>query len=154
MKKIIFFIALMFAVAAISNAQNATYSPSQTTGTYVYVNTDHVLTNTTAKWFQYNFEPPYYTAQKVSVNIDSTSGNLTNLAVALYGRTSDLETWTAIGSAVNWKGTVPGTGADTTILITNATEVGYRQFKLLFTGTGTGTATIDKQAFKIYYGTP
>ena len=142
-------IALMFTVV-ISNAQTATLTPDVTKGTAIDYKTNNVLSSTTAKWFQFNFEPDYYNAQTFVINLDSTSGNHTNVAVAVYGRVCDEQDWTAIGSTINWKGTTK----DTTILFTNATEVAYRQFKILYTGTGTGTTTIDRQFVKIWYGLP
>lgn len=149
MKNIILFIALMFTVV-ISSAQTAKIKPTAVGGTYASYSTDVVLSGTTAQWFQYNFEPDAYVATNYLVNLDSTSGNHTNVAVVLYGRIDDLQTWTAIGSAINWKGTT----SDTTIVFASSTEAAYRQFKLLFTGTGTGTTTIDKQSMKIWKGVP
>jgi len=151
MKKLFLFVALMFAVAAISEAQTATITPTQTGGTYAEYATDQTLTTTTAKWFLYKFEPVNYTATNYIVQLDSTSGNHTNVAVALYGRISDQQaTWTQIGSTINWGGVHASVGADTTILFANTTETAYRQFKLLFTGTGTGTTNIMYQAVKIW----
>lgn len=149
MRALIMFLALMFTVV-ISNAQTATLSPNTTGGTYIDYTTDNTLTNTTAKWFQFNFEPDQYVAQNYLVNLDSASGNHTNVAIAVYGRINDLQTWTAIGSTINWKGTT----SDTTIVFASTTEAAYRQFKVLFTGTGTGTTTIDRQSFKIWKGIP
>lgn len=149
MKKLIFLIALMLTVV-ISSAQMLTTNLGSD-ATYVKVTTDYTLTNTTARYWQINTEPKYYNAQSLVIHLDSASGNHTNMAVALTGRISDVDpTWTAIGSTVNWKGTT----ADTTIIITNATENVYRQFKLTFTGTGTGTTTIADMVFKQYYGIP
>lgn len=149
MKKIMLFIVLMFAFA-ISNAQTATLSPVKSGGTYIDYTTDNVLSNTTAKWFQFNFEPDAYVACNLLVNLDSLAGNHTNVAVAVYGRINDLQTWTAIGSAINWVGTT----SDTTIVFASTTEAAYRQFKVLYTGTGTGTTTIDRQSFKVWKGIP
>jgi peptidoglycan hydrolase-like protein with peptidoglycan-binding domain len=150
MKKLFILIALMFTLAVISNAQIATLYPDPATGTIIDYKTNNTLTNTTAKYFYFYFTPDQYNAQSVVINLDSASGNHTNVAIVLSGRMCDEQAWTAIGSTINWKGTT----SDTTILITNATEVAYRQFKILFTGTGTGTTTIDRQVFKIWYGIP
>jgi len=149
MRTLIMFIALMFTVV-ISSAQTATLTPSVSDGTYINYTTDNVLSNTTAKWFQFNFTPDQYVASNLIVNLDSTSGNHTNVAIAVYGRINDLQTWTAIGSAINWAGTT----SDTTIVFASTTEAAYRQFKVLYTGTGTGTTTIDRQVFKIWKGVP
>lgn len=153
MKTLFLFIALMFTFV-ISNAQTATIKPTVTGGTYAEYTTDVTLTDATAKWFQFNFEPTQYNAQNFVVQLDSLTGNHTNVSVALYGRISDQQGWTAIGSAINWTGVHRSVGADTTILFTASTETAYRQFKLLFTGTGTGTTNIMYQAVKIWNGTP
>lgn len=150
MKKFITALVLMFAFIAISNAQTATLSPNTFDGTIIDYKTNVTLSNTTAQYFYFYFQPDFMNAQTFTVNLDSASGNHTNVAVAIYGRMCDEESWTAIGSTVNWKGTT----ADTTIKISSTTEVAYRQFKALFTGTGTGTTTIDRQVFKIWYGLP
>lgn len=141
-------IALMFTYV-ISNAQMLTTNLGDDQ-TYVKVTTDYVLSNNVAKYWQINTNPKYYNAQTFVVNLDSTSGNHTNIAVVFAGRVSDIDpTWTTI-STTNWRCTT----ADTTFVVTTATETLYRQFKLTFTGTGTGTSTIDAMVFKQYYGTP
>lgn len=150
MKKIIALFAIMLTLAVTVNAQLTT-SVLDKTKTYVEVTTDYTLTNTTAAYWQINAQNDWMSAQDVIVNLDSASGNHTNVAVALYGRKSDqTSTWTAIGSAVNWKGKT----SDTTIIISNTTEVGYRQFKVTFTGTGNGTTTISNMEFKLWNGIP
>ena len=155
MKRLIFILALMFAFA-ISNAQTTitTISAGDASQTYKEYTTDVTLTNTTAKAIYFNMQPEAYTAQNVIVQLDSLTGNHTNVAVAVYGRISDQQGWTAIGSAINWTGVHASAGADTTILFANATEVAYRQFKVLYTGTGTGTTNIMYQALKIWNGVP
>jgi hypothetical protein len=149
MKKIIFVLLSMFAFVAISEAQMLT-TYLEKGKSFAKVTTDYTLTNTTARYWQIEAQPEWYNAQTVVVHLDSLAGNHTNVAVALYGRASGLLGWTAIGSAVNWIGTT----SDTTITITNATENLYRQYKLLFTGTGTGTTTIADMEFKFYNGLP
>jgi hypothetical protein len=124
MKK--FLVILIFAVATFITAQaqmlSSYMNPSQT---WVNVSTDYVLTNTTAAYWFISAPKDYYTAQAVVVELDSLAGNHTNVAVQLQGRySSSSATWYDIGSAVNWKGTT----ADTTIVILNSTEVGYREF--------------------------
>ena len=74
------------------------------------------------------------------------SGNHTNVAVALYGAKFATSAYSAIGSAVNWKGTT----GDTTIVISNATANRYRYYKIVVTGTGTGVTKIDSQELKLY----
>ena len=151
MKRLIFVLVLMFALA-ISNAQTTITTLYANKGdTYIEYTTDVTLTTTTAKASYWYFLPENYTATNYIVQLDSTGGNHTNVAVALYGRISDQQaTWTQIGSTINWTGVKASVGADTTILFANTTETAYRQFKLLFTGTGTGTTNIMYQAVKIW----
>lgn len=150
MKRIIFVIALMFAFA-ISEAQTVTLPNWAEDKTYANYATNYTLTGTTARVFTLIAPQHQMCASDYIVQLDSASGNHTNVAVALYGRKSaQTSTWTQIGSTVNWKGTT----ADTTIIMSSTTEVGYREFKWTLTGTGTGTTTIDNQEFKLYRGIP
>ena len=147
MRKYILLIALMLTVV-ISNAQITTANLAKDV-TYWEYTTDVTLTNTTPKYFIINTQPDWYTAQGYIVQLDSVSGNHTNMAVVLAGRVSDqTSTWTTI-STVNWTG-----ASDTTIISINATENAYRQFKVTFTGTGTGVSKIDNFEFKQYNGLP
>jgi hypothetical protein len=150
MKKFLFILIAFVTLAATSQAQmlSTTMTPNQT---WVNVATNYTLTDAVAQYWFISAPKDYYTAQAVVVELDSLTGNHTNVAVQLQGRySSSSATWNNIGSAVNWKGTT----ADTTIVILNATENGYREFKLLFTGTGTGTTRIDNMQFKMWYGLP
>ena len=143
-------VALIFACESPqANAQMATTN-LRSGVTYADVSTDYTLTNAVAQYWLVNAGQNYYTAQTLVINLDSASGNHTNVAIQLQGRVTDMDAWANIGSAINWKGTT----ADTTIVYTNATENLYRQFKILYTGTGTGTTTIDRQVFKQYFGNP
>lgn len=143
MKKLVLLFAIMFSVVIV-NAQSATVDMAKVT--YSVINTDYNVTNTTAIWFQFNAAKDYPTTQDFRVELDSVSGNHTNVAVALYGRKFSGDGWTAIGSTVNWKGTT----ADTTIIISNATANRFREFKVGFTGTGVGVTKIDKQELKLW----
>lgn len=148
MKKLVLFIALMFTMV-ISNAQIATLSMG-VDETYKEYSTNTTLTNTTAQYFLVNSSAPWYTAQCFVLNLDSLSGNHTNVAVVLAGRATDVTpAWTTI-STTNWTGVT----SDTTMTVLNATENHYRQFKITLTGTGTGTTRIDNFEFKQYYGLP
>lgn len=150
MRGFIIFIALMFAFA-ISEAQTVGLGVLSQGHTYLNVATDYTLTNTTARNFTLNSYQDYMSGQDLILHLDSASGNHTNVAVALYGRKSEqTSTWTQIGSTVNWKGTT----SDTTIIISNTAENGYRYYKWTLTGTGTGTTTIDNQEFKLWFGIP
>jgi hypothetical protein len=150
MKKITFILALMFAFA-ISEAQTVALTPLTDGDTYRNVGTDYTLTNTTARTFTLTAGQDYMTAQDLIINLDSASGNHTNVAVAFYGKKSDYTAaWTQIGSTINWAGTT----SDTTITISNTTENGYRLYKWTLTGTGTGTTTISNMEFKQWFGIP
>lgn len=149
MKKLLFILAFIFAVVSAEAQFKTTTLHSGIT--YAEYSTDVTLTNAVVQYWKIVAPQNWYTAQTVIVQLDSLAGNHTNVAVALFGRVSDQTTvWTAIGSAINWKGTT----ADTVIIYTNATENLYREFKFQYTGTGTGTTTIDNQEFKQYFGLP
>jgi hypothetical protein len=149
MKKVIFLLCAIFAIA-ITSAQFVT---SGVTKGSTYVETvspssaPYIITNTTAKYWMINAGQDYASMQDFAVRLDSVSGNHTNVAIALYGQKSLLkDDWTQIGSTVNWKGTT----ADTIIVINNATANRYRNFKVTYTGTGTGVTKITKQEFKLW----
>jgi len=143
MKK--FILLLVLAVVAIA-ANSQTYNLAIGEGTWKQVGTDYTVTNTTAVnliWFAPN---DWTTTQDYLIQLDSVSGDHTNVAVALYGAKFATGAYSAIGSAVNWKGTT----ADTTIIISNATANRYRYYKVVVTGTGTGVSKVDSQELKLY----
>ena len=152
---ILFVVAAMFACNP-AGAQTVSIGTLNPDNTYYEITTDYTLTNTTARNFTVTWPQHTMCAQDFIVNLDSASGNHTNVAVALYGRKSDqTATWTQIGSTVNWNGNLNGgAGVDTTIIISNTTENGYREYKWTFTGTGTGTSTISNMELKLYRGIP
>lgn len=146
MKKLFLILAVLFAVVTVSNAQLGT-TVMNAGNTYAKVVSDYNVTNTTAAYYLFKAGQHYPTTQDYIVQLDSVSGNHTNVAVALYGQKSEvLGDWTAIGAAVNWKGTT----ADTTIAISNTTANRYRNYKITFTGTGSGVTKIDTQELKLY----
>ena len=149
MRKLVTLLVILFAFVTME-AQMLTTSlrPGET---FKQVTTDYTLTSTTASYWQVNTQLDSQLAQAWVVHMDSATGNHTNVALQLYGRVCSLDAWATIGSAINWLGGIDG---DTTISYINDTENEYRQFKLLYTGTGTGTTTISEQAFKVYKGTP
>lgn len=144
-------IALMFAFA-ISEAQTVALVNLTGGATYRDYATDYTLTNTTVRTFTITAADLHQmAAQDLIINIDSASGNHTNVAIAFYGRKSIYTaSWTQIGSTVNWTGTT----SDTTVTISNTTEAGYRYYKWTLTGTGTGTTTISNQEIKLWLGIP
>lgn len=144
MKKIL--ILLVFVIVAVaSSAQTASLS-MKTTMTLT-TGTNYTLTNTTADTILITAPKNYWTTQSYTINLDSASGNHTNVATALYGRITTLDGWTQIGSTVNWA----GISADTTFTINNTTPNNYKYFMVKLTGTGTGTTTIDNQIFNQWY---
>jgi len=142
MRKIILILAIAF-VAIAASGQTATITLSEDITQYT-LETNYTLTNTTAMWFQWNAPRDIPATQDYQVNLDSLAGNHTNIAIALYGRKFDDDSWSQIGSTVN---STDGTAIET---ISNTAPNRYRQYKVLFTGTGTGTTTIDWQKFKIW----
>jgi len=146
MKKIILILTCLLAFLFV-DAQTLT-SNIRTGQTYVNVNTDITLTNTTPLYWQVNSLQNWYTAQTVIISLVELAGSHTNVEVLLQGRVSEQVSWTDIGTAIDWKLTT----SDTVITYTNTTENSYKQFRVLYTGTGTGTTTISRQEFKQYYG--
>lgn len=144
MKKFIL-IAILGLVSLFSQAQIATVNLLDGQ-TFASVTTDYNVTNTTAAYLLVNGAKHQAATQDILVQLDSLSGNHTNVAVSLWGRKFDTGAWVAIGSAVNWKGTT----ADTTIIISNATANRYRSYKINYVGTGTGVTKVDLQQFKLY----
>jgi hypothetical protein len=144
MKKL--FLVLLLAVFAIASyAQDATLYANEP-NTYISSTVDVTVTNTTAVEVYLEGQQHMPATQDYLCQLDSTSGDHTNVAVELYGQKFNTGAWAQIGSTVNWAGTT----ADTTIIISNATANRYRRYKAKFTGTGTGVTTIDSQEFKLY----
>lgn len=143
MKNILFIISLL-TISLVGYSQAVTFGTGN--GTYVENSTDFNATNTTEAWAFIKGEQSFAATQDVALNLDSVSGNHTNVAVQLYGRKFSFQTWTTIGSAVNWKGTT----ADTTIVISNASANRFREYKVGLTGTGTGVTKCDFIYFKAW----
>jgi len=144
MKKLFILLVLAF-VAFAANAQTNNFSLAKEN--YISVPTDYTLTNTTVRTFIFDVRGcSWETKQDYLIQIDSLAGNHTNVAVALLGAKFATGSYSAIGSAVNWKGTT----IDTTIVISNASATLWNFFKVTVTGTGTGTSKIDAQELKLY----
>jgi hypothetical protein len=152
MKRLILFIIAVFTVVfveaqvatakiLIPNTYATITSPTATASIYK-------ITSTTAGYVLFQAPMNNGSKQDYVIKLDSVSGNHTNVAVAVYGQKSTIKgDWTQIGSTVNWKGTT----ADTTIVISNATANRYRDYKVTYTLTGTGSvAGIKNQEFKLY----
>lgn len=147
MKKL--FLLLVLSVLAIGiKAQTSAPVAMQTGTSYLNDKTDYTITNTTVRYCIFLAPQHFKTTQDYVVNLDSVSGNHTNVAVQLQGQKSKLKgDWTNIGSAVNWKGTT----ADTTIVISNTSANRYRNYRVSFTGTGTGVTKVDEQELKLWF---
>jgi hypothetical protein len=145
MRKI--YLILTLAIVAIAVKATVVTFPMKTANS-ITINTDYTLTNTIADTFVFNAPRTYPATQAYEINIDSTSGDHTNVAVSLYGKIYDTDSWTQIGSTVNWKQYNPD--HDTTILIHNTTANTYNYYMVKVLGTGTGVSTIDIQKMKIW----
>lgn len=151
MKKLLFLIVMLLTVVA-TKAQVVTStiafpatavsvtSPTATASIYK-------ITNTTVGYWLIKAPMDKGSKQDWAIKLDSVSGNHTNVAVAIYGQKSALKgDWTQIGSTVNWK----GVSADTTMVISNATFNYYQNFKVQYTGTGTGVTKLTQQNIKLW----
>lgn len=136
---------LVIAIVAIAaNGQTATFEEIPEYHTFKQIDIDYTLTNTTESWFKFTAKKDMMTIQDFQCVLEEGTGSHTNVAVALYGRKFDDDSWVQIGSTVNWTLST----ADTTITISNTAYNAYRYYKASFTGTGTGTSTIDQMKFK------
>lgn len=144
MKKIVMLLALL-AFGMLVSAQSYTLY-GKTGQTYFKSTTDVTITNTTAVWVQINIDVDFPVGVKCVPVCDSVSGNHTAIALAVYGRAFEGGAW------VDLSGTSTGQGVDHTIAMDyyQYTEVRYRQFKILLTGTGTGVSKLDQLEFKVY----
>jgi hypothetical protein len=143
MKKLIFILAFLFVIASIATAQEATFS-IKASKNFKKVSTNYTLTNTTVLWFQWDAARGIPATQDYQANLDSLSGNHTNIAIKLFGKKFSDDSWTQIGSTVN---STDGTATET---ISNTVLNRFRFYKTEFTGTGTGTTNIDFQKFKVW----
>lgn len=144
MKKLILF--LMIALSLSVNAQTLLTSTISLPNTYVNVATDYTLSVAAPGVWLINAIQHFPTTQDFTVKLDTIVGtNPTNVTVALYGRKSTIGAYTQIGSTVNWKLTTK----DTVITISNTTANRYRDYKVTYTLTGTGSvAGVKNQEFK------
>lgn len=152
MKKLIFLLLIATFSVVVYSVSRVSFPPMTVGATYQEVLTDYTLTNTISRSFLFAAPQAYPCTQDFVINLDSLTGNHTNVAVSVWGQKSALKNdSTQIGSTVNWKGLI-GANPDTTIVISNATANRYRNYIVHFLGTGTGTTRIDVQALKLYLG--
>lgn len=133
--------AAMFAV----KAQTATYQLTKGT-TYLNVATDYTLTNAVLQYFVFKAENNYPLAVDYQVLLTKGTGSQTEMAVVLYGRKFSSDDWTTIDSDL--AGVITTTA---TVTLNFPGTLQYREFKVAFTGTGTGTTTISNQQIKVWY---
>lgn len=142
MKKIIFILVAILALCTaqaqiatakilIPNTFGSIVSPTATAAIYK-------ISGTVAGYELFKAAMNSGSKQDFTIQLDSVSGNHTNVAVAIYGQKSALKgDWVQIGSTINWKGTTK----DTVITVSNATYVYYQNFKIVYTGTGSPGVT-------------
>jgi hypothetical protein len=151
MKKIILMLVMLISMVAVSaqvasttilypNTWGMVQSPTAAASIYK-------ITNATAGYILFKAPMNQGSKQDFTIQLDSVSGNHTNVAVAIYGQKSALKgDWTQIGSTVNWKGTTK----DTIFTVSNATFVYYQNFKIVNTGTGTGVTELTNDYVKLW----
>ena len=138
------FILVLFVIAAITaRGQTATFFIDADDNIST-INTNYTLTNTTVVSFQWDAARGMPATQDFQCNLDSLTGDHTNIAIKLYGRKFSNRDWEQIGSTVN------STDADATEDIENTTPNRYREYLAEYTPTGTGTTRIDFQILRIW----
>lgn len=143
MKKL-FSILILALIVSFANAQLATVSIPVGASAKV-ITTDYTLTNTTPGYVIFNAAQHYSSKQDYTVVLHKASGSQSRVNMVLYGQKTADTPWVSVATGF-WK----LTSADTVMTLTNATANEYRNFKALFTGTGTGTTTIANQDLKLW----
>lgn len=144
MKKLIFILAIVFIMIGTATAQTAEFKIKKS-ATEKFISTDYTLTNTVESWFLWDVKRSTPATQDFQVEFSQATGTQTRVDVVLYGRKFSGDAWVSIGTA-NWQHGVN----DSLVTISNVDPNRYREYKTGFTGTGTGTSTIDSQQFKIW----
>ena len=140
-----FFVLILAIISVAVRGQTATFA--MTVGeTWAEKNTNYTLTNTTAQWFQFNAPQHYLSFQDFQVVLKKGTGTQSRVDVTLYGRKFDNDSWVQIGTS-NWQHGVN----DSIVTISSGKQNAYRQFKVNYAGTGTGTSTIDRQTLKLWF---
>lgn len=152
MKKIIFLIVMLFSFVAMEAqvvTSVITYPATAISVTSPTATADiYKITNTTVGYWLVKAPMTWISTQDIAIQLDSVSGNHTNVAVALYGQKFALKgDWTQIGSTINWKGTTK----DTVIVLSNASATRWQNFKVQYTGTGIGVTKLTYQQFKLWF---
>lgn len=142
MKKLLLLVTLFVAIGVTLKAQTVKMDLG---ATYAEYNLPVTATNTATATVYFNAAIHQPATQDLRVKLTKGTGALSNVVITLSGSKFG-DTWSTIGSAVNWKLST----ADTIVTISNATLNRYRKYKVTYTGTGTGTAIINPQYLKLY----
>jgi hypothetical protein len=145
MKKTIMLLTFVFAVAMTNYGQDKT-ATINLGGTYQeasFNDADTITENRTLYTVQFNAAQNYPTTQDFLIAMDSIDAP--EMAVQLQGSKFG-DSYSSIGSAVNWVGTT----GDTTIVISNATANRYRIYRAVVTRTA-GEAKVTVAALKLFY---
>ena len=130
-------------IIGTATAQTAIFAAIPASQTLMTVDQDYTLTNTVVSWFKFTAKKDEKTLQDFQCTLSKGTGSQTRVDVVLYGQKFATSDWVSIGSG-EWRHNVN----DSIVLIENTVYNGYRFYKAEFTGTGTGTSTIDQMIFK------
>lgn len=133
---------VVLGIAIASQAQTVKINAGSTYAEYALPVTVTNAVTSTVYFTPVQHQPA---TQDFRVKLTKGTGAQSKVVVTLAGSKFG-DTWSTIGSAVNWKLTT----ADTIITISNATANRYRLYKVTYTGTGTGTSIVNPQYFKLY----
>lgn len=101
-------------------------------------------------WVLVQSDKDWPATQDVLVKLTKVSGN-PRVTVKLWGRKFSTTDWTLIGSRVIWTATT----SDTTIVISNATDNRYRNYKIgMATSATAQKSLLSRFEVKEYYGAP
>lgn len=152
MKKFIYFTILLIGFFATNHitAQDrttpTTLAPGKTLTALTLTAADTIVASDTY-WVYTKTLKDVPATQDVLLKLTKVSGT-PRVAAKLYGRKFTTSDWTQIGSTVTWY----ATATDTTIVISNATDNRYREYKTELTTTATAQKSrLTKFEFKEYY---
>lgn len=137
MKNILLSIVLILAILP-GYTQDKTGSISKE-NSYIDIafNASDTINESETYWVKVSSPQNYSSMQDVFVSIDSASG-APNVYIALYGRLTSSNSWTAIGDSVRWYGTT----ADTSFIMSFTAPNRYREYKLSFRSSATNQQSL------------
>jgi hypothetical protein len=146
MKKLILSLIVLIALVGTTNAQDKTLqikTGNSITGRVTFDDADTIAAGKTSYILLVEAPQQHPCTQDLMISLDSISTPTASLQLAgsKFG-----STYTSIGSAVPYSGST----ADTTFIISNATENRYRYYRLTVTRSA-GKAAITDFKFKLYY---